>query len=146
MALLEKQAKNVTFLTLEDFKQYPVWTWYETLYDESLVAPVKLTHPLQDEFANVFFILVTVILHDDTVLHGTIGFNLSNNSVFYLSFFKNGDEFRFDGSKTPGIGTLEKLSEWLGKPEDGITPLQYESPFVLEDGTHITGELDLHSW
>ncbi len=146
MAILEDQIKDSGNLTLEDFKRHPVWTLCDSLYDESLVAPIKITHPLHDEEANVLLLLATITFQDDSELDGRIGFNLSNNSVYSLRLYQDEDEFIFFGNLIPGIGTLEQLSEWLGKSVDSITPVRFYTPFVLDDGTHITGELDLHSW
>ncbi len=146
MAILEDQIKGLGDLTFEDFKRHPVWTLCDSLYDESLAAPIKITHPLHDEIANVLLLLATITLQDDSELDGRIGFNLSNNSAYSLRFYQDEDEFLFGGNLFPEIGTLEQLSEWLGKPVDSITPVRFYTPFVLEDGTHITGEIDLHSW
>lgn len=146
MAKPKENKKPVSELTPDDFRHHPIWSWYENDWDESLVTPVEITHPLDEENYTAFFILCEFMLKDGTKIQGNISISLNDKLVYHLEFFKGSEKFSFSGKLHPKFGTLEQLSNWLGKPVDKITPLNYTTPYYFEDGTPIKGEIELRDW
>lgn len=146
MTQIEKNIKRVSELRPDDFRRYPIWSWYEDDWDESLVIPVEITHPLNEEDHTAFFVLCEFMLKNGTKIQGDISISLADQFVYHLEFFKGNEKFGFSGKLHPEFGTLKQLSEWLGKPVDEITPLKYVTPYFFEDGDPIKGELDLRDW
>jgi hypothetical protein len=137
------RARHIRNLDLHAFREYPVWTWYDNDPDTSLVIPVELTDPLNDEEYLAFFMLVTFVLRDQTSLQGSVSIDLLNHSVYTAAFFKDDEEFIYSGSLFPYEGTLQHLADWLNKSPDDITPLKYETPYQYQDGVPIQGEIEL---
>lgn len=146
MTDLENNVKPIGELSPEDFRRHPIWSWYENDWDETLVAPVEITHPLNKSGYLVFFIQCELVLNDGTTVEGAVSINLNNNSAYSLEFFRENERFIFTGKWPPGLGNLEQLSNWLKKSVDEITPLKYITPYLFEDGTPIKGEIDLQDW
>jgi hypothetical protein len=146
MTKLKKNVKPVGELKPDDFRRHPIWSWYENDWDESLVMPVEIIHPLNEDEYLVFFILCDLILNDGTNMKGAVSINLNNKSAYSIEFFRGNEVFGFTGKWPTDLGNLVQLSNWLQKSVDEITPVKYITPYFFKDGNPIKGEIDLRDW
>jgi hypothetical protein len=147
MSKQNKTLKHVGDLGIDDFRHHPVWTWWYDNPDESLVEPVFIdaTKTLNPGAYKALFIFCKIQLNDGTLIDGSIA--LDGNIVYNLDFYKNNEVFLFAGEMFGDPeGTLEKLSKWLQKSIDDITPIEYVTEFVKGDNTPIKGKIDLREW
>lgn len=140
-------AKHVGHLTPEDFWRFPVWTWCEDETQRGMACPLVTDgHVIDDSEYDVAFIFADLILPDGIHVDGEVLINLGSKEAYGISVFREGDRFNFYGNLVPRQGTLQQLSDWLGKPVDEITPLEYSTAYSYKSRGPIRGILDLHKW
>jgi hypothetical protein len=140
----ETNLKHVRELSPHDFKRHPIWTWYLDDPDENLLEPHDLSESLSAAYT-AYFIYCTFLLQDGTSLEGEINYNPRRNEVFGMGFYRGDEEFIF-ACLPRSYAVLEKFSDWLQKPIEAITPLQFVTPYFLSDCTPIKGEIDLRTF
>ena len=138
--------KDVSALEYADFQTNNVWSWFENDSDTGLVSPVPAEEQTVDVDYDYFFILCSVIFRDGTSMEGNVSINTSNKSAYSLELFRSQAAFLYTGTLIPYGNDIEKLSLWLNKPIDAISPVYYTTNYYYHDGTPIAGAIDLLSW
>ena len=146
MEMFAQQTKRIGTLSLQDYRNNPVWTIVEDDYNESNAVSIDISKFLDDDKYLVFFILGWIKLKDNTLLEGIISVNTNNRHVYGLKFICNEQVFNFVGRMFPSGGTLQHLSEWLNKPVEEISPIEYSTEYFFKDGSPIMGVVDLRKW
>lgn len=144
---IQEQCKHVASLRTQDFQRHHVWAWLNDDPDSSMVCPVLLTDHIIDEdtFGEVFLSCILTTVDGDS-FHGNIALNVPRKQPYYIAFAYNDDEFIFSGSMIPGIGSLQDLAHWLGKPITTLSPIIYRTSYRYRDGSAVNGSLDLTTW
>ncbi len=106
--------KSMISLSIKDFRDYPVWTSFESDPDEYLVTPVDATSSDEIDEAIDLFVLCEITLNDRSEMDGYIWFN-SSGRAYGMTFFRGNSSFDCLGEKWKE-GTLDELSSWLKKP------------------------------
>jgi hypothetical protein len=143
---MDEIVKAVSDLSPIDFREHPIWSWYENIEDESLVTPVEEGYLLSEDYDEYdpLFILSEFTLCDGTKLEGEIAIMLDVRKVYMISFFKKNDIFTFSLHPTlKKFDTPEKITNWLQKPIEDIFPIEYTTLYHFNDGEAIAGEISL---
>lgn len=137
-----KQTKYIGDVTPTDFREYPIWTWYQDDPDTSLVIPIDVERVIEGMYL-ALFVFCELTLADGTIMEGNISFDCFRKSVYVLRIYQGDNSFLFSGSMFPYEGTLQHLSDWLQKPIEAITPLRYYTPYSFPNGDQLAGEISL---
>ena len=135
--------KSVSKLTLDDFTDYPVWTWAEDDKDESLVMPLIYSGSLPED-CDALFVACKFLLADGTESAGVVSVRMHDRSVYLISFPEAGGKF-FDfplRSPLKNSITREQLAVKLGKSLDCVFPIAYTTPYVFSNGQPFVGQIE----
>jgi hypothetical protein len=139
--------KPYSELRPNDYRQHPVWSWLENDWDESLVTPVAIANPLNEDDYGALFVYATLVLQDRTIMEGQVTIATLKKTVYLIEFFDDNEScYVTRNPYSSEYGTFEQLAAWLNKAVDDITPVEYITPYYFEDGMAIKGVVDLRSW
>lgn len=144
--------RHIQDFGIEDLKRHPVWTWW-TVSDEDILSPVSFeaNRVLKTRAYEDLFIFCQIELKDGTCLDGEVAIDGSDGETVSTVTFYRDDDSLWIGPGDAFLGgldwTMDKLTNWFGKPIDQIIPLRYETEFVqAKDGMPIAGVIDPREW
>jgi len=143
MKVNKKPTKLCDELTFADYLEHPIWGFWDDDGDEVTFADTY------DSFDAVggeaLWVRSEFLLNDGTRLPGVVGFRITNWSVYLLEFIEpDGSIFQFPvNSMLEGTVSSQKIAELLGKSEDKIFPVRYETICELKEGKRIAG---IYQW
>lgn len=125
-------------LTLEDFEQFPIWTWDD---GNEYYIPVLEDHPASESFQGLF------IKAYFTAPNGYIfnGYLVGDNPYFHANgLFIEERNLGFNINLSGLIpNTLAKIFKLLKRKPFPLFPLRYSTSVRLRDGEDISGEFVL---
>ncbi len=141
MHISSQQPKKVYELTIDDFTQFPIWTWADE--DEDTVIPEDTQEVLPDEDNSALFVHSELRLNDGTSMVGILSVATSNHWVYVIEFVQT-DGKLLSLSLQPqlaGFSEREQVASHLGNTTEQVFPIKYRTPFAFSDGQPLIGQI-----
>jgi hypothetical protein len=138
------EKKRVNEISIDDFIKNPIWTWEED--DGDVLIPIKYNDRLPDNY-NALFVKSEFTLRDKTKVTGVVCVRLSDHNIYLLEFSDGNKGILQLPLQSKFIKILQqrknKFSQLLGKPQEMIFPLTFNTPYLFIDGTKLEGTIDV---
>jgi hypothetical protein len=143
MGLFMDNKKRVSDLNIEDFKDFPIWTWED---DDEYVIPIIEIETIPDDY-NAVFVRCEITTHSDKSTIGVVSVRMSDHSIYVISFTDEKGKL-LDIPLQPMLADrkifqLNRLSNIMNKKTKEIFPLKFQTHFKFSDGTSLRGEIFL---
>ena len=130
-------------LTLDHFRQFPVWTWYDgpgadKEYEDSVI-PVLLTEEGLNDVHDLLMIHAHLTLPDGQQYEGNVVIGLGSADVYCVRLWVDGVSHGFNKrSGDMADHDADVLRMQLGMPNLQIFPIRYS---LLSDGLEVSSGL-----
>ena len=122
---------GVNLITLECFRQFPVWAWSGSM---DYYQPVVDFTTLPDDLGNLF-IKATFVTPDCQQFDGEISLT-GLHEAYAANLLIDDQSFDLDDMFEK---ELSRLRQYLGQPDLQLFPLEYHTEFHTADGEPIKG-------
>jgi hypothetical protein len=133
--------KDFSKLTIEDFKEFPIWTWAD---DENEDLVISITDEIQPEDHDSIFVLSDFNFKDGSNRQGYIGIRNYDRQVYILALADDiGDFIQIPlQPKLRNLFDSEKFEVTFEKKMNEIFPIKYSSIFLPFWDTKFEGQVD----
>lgn len=144
---MTSKIKHADELTIEDFRQYPIWGWLDEDGDNPnkiSISPSKLDEVLGGIDRDILFFHCKYYLNDGSRFEGYIGIVLSQRRPFTIAIAQLDKLESFSLSMILRKEfSAEDFAHQLGRNVDQVFPLLFSTEFKYLDGMNIEGSIEI---